>query len=153
MQLKTRFLAGGALAVVLATVSLVQAQAQAQTQSSPPAQPSPGYGYGYGCPGGYGMMGPGMMGPGMMGYGMGPGMMGYGYGSPGQQGRLNLSVNDVRTYLERWVAMNGNPHVKVGAVAQRDANTIVGDIITKDGGSLVQRFAFDRTTGALQNVQ
>ena len=155
MQLKSRVLVGSALAAILTTVTLVQAQAQAQPQG----QAQPNAGYGYGCPG-MGMMGPGMMGygmmggmgPGMMGRGMmGPGMMGPGYGAP--QTALNLSVSDVRTYLERWVAMNGNPRVKVGAVAQRDANTIVGDIVTTDKDALVQRFAFDRNSGAMQNVQ
>jgi len=153
MLLKTRILAVGAVATVLATAGL----AQAQPSSAPPAQPNAGYGYG--CPGmGYGMMGPGMMGmmgPGMMGSGgrgmmMGPGMMGHG-SAPSTN--LNLTTNDVRTYLDRWVAMNGNPRIKVGTVTQRDANTIVGDIVTTEGGALVQRFAFDRNTGTLQNVQ
>jgi hypothetical protein len=150
MQLKTRILAAAAVATLLAAAG----QAQAQPSSAPPVQPNAGsgYPYGYGC---CGMMGGyGMMGPGMMGYGrgmMGPGMMGYYGGAP--PANLNLSTNDVRAYLDRWVAMNGNPHVKVGPVTQRDANVIVGDIVTTEGGSLVQRFAFDRNTGAILSVQ
>lgn len=153
-MLKSRVLFVGGLAAVLATAGLAHAQVPAQPQGQAQARPYAGYGYGYGCPG-MGMMG-GMMGPGMMGGMMGPGMMGYGMMGPGyggQQTALNLSVNDVRAYLERWVAMNGNPHVKVGAVTQRDANTIVGDIVTADKDALVQRFAFDRNSGVLQNVQ
>ncbi|MFC3070434.1 hypothetical protein [Phenylobacterium soli] len=113
-------------------------------------------GYGPGMMGGYGggMMGgygPGMMGGrGMMG-GYGPGVGGYGY-APGS-GPGQISASDVKTYLERWIATNGNPHLRVGAITQRDANTIVGDVVTSDKGVLVQRFAFDRNTGAARSVQ
>ena len=121
-----------------------------------------GYGYGPGMMG-PGMMqgyGPGMMGPGMMpgyGQGYGPGMMqgyGQGYGpgmmGPGQYGRqanLNLSSDDVKNYLERWIAVQGNPRLKVGDVKEKDANTIEADIVTKEGNALVQRFTVDRHTG------
>jgi hypothetical protein len=93
-------------------------------------------------------MGPGMMGPGMMG--MGQGMMGQGMMGPGmmmgQQANLNLTANDVKTYFERWVAMSGNPRVKVGTVTERNDNTITADIVTTDKDALVQRFAVDRNT-------
>ena len=117
----------------------------------------PGYGPGMN---GYGMMGPGMMygyGPGMMGPGMmygygmmgpgswGPGMMGPGW--QGQQANLNLSTSDVKTYLERWISVQGNPRLKVGEVKEKDANTIEADIVTKEGNALVQRFIVDRHTG------
>lgn len=110
------------------------------------AQPSQGSWHG--CPGmmGPGMMGPGMMGPGMMGGPgtMGPGIMGGGSGY--YQYPTNPTVADVKTYLEQWVAAMGNPRLKVGAVKEKDANTIVGEIVTQDG-SVVQRFEVDRNTG------
>lgn len=106
-------------------------------------------------------MGPGMMqGPGMMHgsmmygmmYGYGPG--GYGPGMmPGMMGRyppggqLNLTVDNVKTYFQRWLTAQGNPHVKLGAVRVRDADTIIADIVTADTGSLVVRYAVNRHTG------
>ena len=137
----------------------------------------PGYGGGYG-PGmmgmmGYGMMGPGMMGgygpgmmmgPGMMGYGggygpgmmrgygYGPGMMGPGYGGGyyGNQGDLNLTTDQVRTYLEQMIR---NPNLKVGDVKEKDADTIIADIVTKDKNALVQHLEFNRHNGFVQPEQ
>jgi hypothetical protein len=135
-----------------------------------------GYGYGMG-PGmmgpsmmaGYGYgRGPGMMGPNMMagyGYGTGPGMMGpnmmggYGFGMGarmmgpqwnGGQTALNLSAADAKNYFESWLAWQGNPNLKLGSVTEKDADTIVVDIITKDKDALVQRFALNRHTGLVQ---
>ena len=111
-------------------------------------------GSGYGMQGmmgqGMPMMGSGM--GGMMGMGCpwcGPGMMGSGYATP--QVNVNLSVSDVTSYLERWVA--GNPNIKVANVAEKDANTITADIVTKDKDALVQRYTFDRRSGFYQPVQ
>ena len=118
-----------------------------------------GPGYGPGMMGGWGhhgwMMGPGMMGgygpgygPGMMGGGYGPGMMGgYGPGYYGRQGNLNLSTDDVKKYLERMLAIRGNPRLKVGEVKEKDADSITADIVTKDKDALVQRFVVDRRNG------
>ncbi len=93
----------------------------------------------------------GMMGSGMMGHGMmGPGMMGWSYGP--QQANLNLSTNDVKSYLDRYVAMMGNPHLKVGPVSEKDSNTITAEIVTADKDALVQRFNVDRRTGFWQPV-
>ena len=99
-----------------------------------------------------GMMGPNMMaGPGMWG-GYGPGMMrGYGPGVTGPgwntAGRdLNLSTDNVKNYFKRWLAWQGNPRLKVGDVKEKDADTIVADIVTKDN-SLVQRFVVNRRNG------
>jgi hypothetical protein len=113
----------------------------------------PGYGPrgGYGaCPGyGPGMMGPGY-GPGWMhrgrGYGPGYGRHMWGPGAYSQQSNLNLSVDDVKSRLERWLTWRGNSRLKVGEVKEKDANTIVADIVTKDN-SLVQRFIVERKTG------
>lgn len=102
---------------------------------------------------GSGMMGgwncPMMMGSGMMQGGhmmMGPGMMMNRGNNPGQA-NLNLSVSDVKSDLEQWVSAMGNPHVKAGPVTEKDANTIIADVLTTDKGSLAQRFTVDRRTG------
>jgi hypothetical protein len=120
----------------------------------------------FGGPYGPGIMGYGMH-HGMMGYGMHHGMMG-GFGMGGMMsarnsacnpdgsvpnfgfrrgtGVLNLSVDDIKNYVESAIAWNGNPNLKVGAVTERDANTVTAEIVTKDN-SLVERLAFDRHTG------
>jgi len=128
-----------------------------------------GYGPGYMMGGGYGpgyMMGPGY-GPGMMGGygpgymmrgyggGYGPGMMGgYGYhgyhGNQGYQGNLNLSTDQVKKYLEQTIR---NPNLKVGEVKEKDADTIVADIVTKDKDALVERLDFNRHNGFIQPEQ
>jgi len=105
----------------------------------------PGYGMGPGMMGGYG---PGMMmGPGMMG-GYGPGMMGWRWGN--QQTNLNLSPDDVKGYFQNWIAFSGNPHIKVGNVAEKNADTVTADIVTTDKEGLVQRYEVDRRTGWLR---
>lgn len=110
-------------------------------------QPVQGYGYGPGMMGGYG---PGMMGgygPGMMMGFNGPGMMmGWGWGN---QGNLNLSADDVKNNLERWIAWQGNERLKVGEVKVKDDDTITADIVTKDN-SLVQRFIVNRHNGFMR---
>jgi hypothetical protein len=119
------------------------------------AQP---YGPGYGMMGGYGpgwMMGPGY-GHGMMGYGWGPGWMMHGWGGygPGMmygyQGDLKLTTDQVKTYLERMIR---NPNLKVGDVKEKDADTIVAEIVTKQGNVLVQRLDFNRHNGFVQPEQ
>ena len=104
-----------------------------------------------------GMMGmcPGMMGmgSGMMGQGMYPGMMGMGSGMMGGWGpvqpAMNLSSNDVKAYFTKWLTAQRNPRLKLGNVAEKDADTITADIVTQEG-SLAQRFAVDRHTGTLR---
>ena len=100
--------------------------------------PGAGYGPGYGH-----MRG---------GYGPGPGMM-QGYGPRGAiQGdqtanqNLNLTVDNVKARMERWLAWRGNARLKVGEVKEKDTDTITAEIVTKDN-SLVERFIFDRHTG------
>ena len=130
-----------------------------------------GQGYGMGGPGmmGPGMMGPGygpggsgmpMMGPGMgpgIGPGMGPGMGGQGMG-PGmgggmmQQPRQSVSVDDVRDMLERRLAWQGNPNVKLGKVEEKDSDAILAEIVTQDG-SLVERLEVDRRSGWTRMVR
>jgi len=129
----------------------------------------PGYNNGMMGPGyNNGMMGPGynngMMGPGynngMMGNGpgwnmhgwggMGPGMM-YGHG-PGYsgQGNLNLTIDQVKTYLQHMIR---NPNLMIGEIREKDADTITADIVTKQGSQLVQRLEFDRHNGFVQPEQ
>jgi hypothetical protein len=129
-------LIGGIAAIAIAIALAVASPAHAQQY----------YGdwYGHGMRGGYG---PGMIGcpgGGMMMGGYGPGMRG-GYGP--QQADLNLSTNDVKSYLERWIAMTGNPHLKAGPVTEKDSSTIMAEVVTTDRGDLVQRFNVDRRTG------
>jgi len=123
-----------------------------------PAWMGGGYGPGYGMTGrGYGpgwMMhgygganGPGWMMRGNAG-GYGPGMM-YGYG-PDNQGDLNLTTDQVKQYLQQMIR---NPNLTVGDVKQKDADTIVADIVTKQGNSLVQKLDFNRHNGFVQPEQ
>jgi hypothetical protein len=168
-----RTILAGTLAGVAIAVVAVASPANAQPYGY--GMMGPGYGSGYmmgpGMMGGYGpgyMRGPGyghgwMMGPGMMGYGgygpgwmhgyrggYGPGMMG-GYGPGyGNQGNLNLSTNDVKTYLERTMR---NPNLKVGEVKEKDKDTITADIVTKDKDVLVQRVQINRHNGFFQPEQ
>jgi len=111
----------------------------------------PGYmmgpGYGRGMMGGYGGYGPGWM---MHGYGYGPGMMGYGPGNYGNQGDRKLTTDQVKNYLEQMIR---NPNLKVGDVKEKDADTIVAEIVTKDKDALVQRLDFNRHTGYVQPEQ
>jgi hypothetical protein len=77
-------------------------------------------------------------------------MMGWGSGTP--QAKLNLSKDDVQNYLERWVMLMGNPHLKVGAVTEKDPDMISAEIVTTGKGDLVQRFEIDRQTGLWRPV-
>ncbi len=84
--------------------------------------------------------------------GYGPGMMGYGYGPgydrsnvPGNRS-LNLTTDDVKNRMERWLTSRGNPRLKLGEVKEKDADSITADIVTTDN-SLVDRFIVDRHTG------
>jgi hypothetical protein len=109
-----------------------------------------GPGYGPGMMGGYGpgyhMRGwGGGYGPGMMqGYGRG---FGPGYGPRSEANQpLNLTTDDVKSRMERWLKWRDNPRLKVGDVKEKDADSITADVVTKDN-SLVERFIFDRHTG------
>ena len=59
---------------------------------------------------------------------------------------LNLTADQVKTRMERWLAFRGNPHLKLGDVKEQDANIITADVVTKDN-SLVEHFVVDRHTG------
>jgi hypothetical protein len=109
------------------------------------AQP---YGGGWGMMGGYGS---GWMhggGPGWMMQGRGgdyPPCWGYSAGSA-DTSAVNLTVDQVKSQLDRWIERQGNPRLKAGDVKERDADTIQADVVTQDN-SLVQRFEINRHTG------
>lgn len=102
---------------------------------------------------GRGMMGSGMMG--MMGSGMQGGMMqgGMRSGAGALFGSrvtppMNLSVDDVRGYLDLQIKRINNKRLKVGEVKSGD-DAITADVVTVDN-SLVQRLKVDRHTGAIE---
>ncbi len=104
---------------------------------------------------GMGMMGPGMdmMGPGMMA----PGGMARGWGGPPwwpnkAAAAEPLGADDVKGWLERWLAMHGNPRITVGRVEEKDDDTIVAELVTKEGGVVVDKFEIDRRTGGWRRV-
>ncbi len=66
-----------------------------------------------------------------------------GYG-PGYGRDLNLSTDDVKTYLERTIR---NPNLKVGEVKQQGDDEIVATIVTKEKDALVQKIVVNRHTG------
>jgi hypothetical protein len=103
--------------------------------------------------GGWWGMGPGMMGGTGPWSGYGPGMRGFspGAGPASSTGwrNLDLSADTVKIDMERWLAWQGNARLKVGDVKEKDADTIVADIVTKDN-SLVQRFVVNRRSGFFQ---
>jgi len=150
-------------AAIVAGAVLVEAQPYGPGMMGGYGPNSGGYGPGYMMGGGYG----GAYGPGWMmyggGYGPGPMMGGYGpgYGGgygpgmmysnrPGNQGDLNLTIDQVKQYLEQMIR---NPNLTLGDIKQKDADTIVADVVTRQGNSLVQRLDFNRHNGYVQPEQ
>ena len=96
----------------------------------------------------------------MMGKVMGQGMMGSGTTQDGTTlgmaalfgsrvtPMMNLSVDEVRTYLAAQLDRLGNKRLKVGDI-KSDDGTITADVVTIDD-SLVQRLKVDRHTGAIE---
>ena len=149
---RTRKFPGGAV-FALATALLLGSAGIAAAHGAGGGGRGPGYG-----------MGPGMMmGPqGGQGYGMGPGMMGP-QGPQGGQGMMapgagsgqpakDLTAEDVRARLETWLTRMGNPRLEVGEVKEVDEDTIIADIVTKEGKVVVDRFRINRHTGAMERV-
>jgi hypothetical protein len=83
------------------------------------------------------------------GYGMGPGMM-----DPAEPGGMDrdLSADDVRKRLEAQLAWRGNPRLKLGEVTETDDDSIIAEIVTKDG-SLVQKLEIDRHSGFMRQAE
>ncbi len=46
-----------------------------------------------------------------------------------------------------------NPNLQVGDVKEKDADTIVAEVVTKQGNALVQRLDFNRHNGFVQPEQ
>jgi hypothetical protein len=98
------------------------------------------------------MMGQGMrsrmMGPGMMQGGRGPGMDAL-FGARVER-MLNLTADDVRSYLDFRLERLKNKRLKIGDIKLEDGAAIA-DIVTVDN-SLVQRLKVDRHTGAIEYI-
>ena len=90
-------------------------------------------------------MGPGMMQGGMMQGGMGTAAAPFGTRVTPM---MNLSVEDVRSYLDAQLEHLNNKRLKVGDVKANDG-TITADIVTVDN-SLVQRLKISPRTGAIE---
>lgn len=143
--MRNRILFGGIAAIALALAVLGARPAVAQGYyGGGPGWMGPGMMGGYGLGGGPGWMGPGMM------YGYGPGNGGW---APARQTSLDLTVDQVKSNMSRWLAANGNPRVKLGKVVETNPDTISADIVTTDMGVLVQRYAINRHTGYIEPVE
>lgn len=97
---------------------------------------------------GPGMMSPGMMGRGMMGQGMGSRMTRGGMFGSRVTPMMNLSVDDVRSYLDMQIERLNNKRLKISNVSADDG-VISAEVVTVDN-SLVQRLKVDRHTGAIE---
>ncbi len=96
-------------------------------------------------------MGHGMMGYGGMGYGMGRGISPCSRNVRADMDR-DLSVKDVTEMLQFRLDRWDNDRLKVGKVVEKDDDTIIAEIVTKDG-SLVDRLAIDRDTGSQRRIK
>lgn len=106
--------------------------------------------HGY-MPHGQGYRGHGMMMSPHGGMGMGPGAgHGWHWQGDGDGQAADLTVANVRRYFERRLAWQGYSRLKVGKVEEKD-DKVLAEIVTVDG-SLVQRYAVDRRTGAITHV-
>jgi hypothetical protein len=144
----SRKLVATVLASVIATATVCTALAQSTRESAD----EPGRAMVQRSPG---AMGPGMMQGchGRMGQ-MGPGMM----QSAAQSAAtpfgtrvtpmMNLSADDVRSYLNEQLERLSNKRLKVGEVKAEDG-TISADIVTVDN-SLVQPLKINRRTGTIE---
>lgn len=141
MKASSRLVSTASLAMCLATAAASTALAQSMQG---------GMGQGMMCP----MMSAMMQG---MGPGMGPGIMGQGMDSRMTHGGMfgsrvtpimNLSIDDVRSYLGMQIERLNNKRLKIGSVSADDG-VINAEIVTVDN-SLVQRLKVDRHTGTIE---
>lgn len=77
--------------------------------------------------------------------GRGPGM------AQGEKRDLALTTEQAKKLAEARLIMRGNPNLKVGAVKEKDADTISIDIVAADN-SLVSQQLIDRHTGRPQRA-
>lgn len=111
-----------------------------------------------------GQMQPGQMGPmmmqrmmrgmmmGMMRGMMGPGRMGMGMMMGRRLTDRKLDVSEVKRIIDGRLAWQGNKRLKVGNVTEKDADTIIAEILTVDG-SLVAKMSVNRTSGAMRYAE
>ena len=71
-------------------------------------------------------------------------------GNAGPGRDLNLNADQTRKLAEAGVVMLGNPHLKVGAVKEKDADTMTVDVVTQDN-ALVMHQEVDRHTGRIKH--
>jgi hypothetical protein len=64
----------------------------------------------------------------------------------GAERNLKLTADQAKKLAEAYVILTGNPRLKVGAVKEKDGNTIGVDIVTVDNALVVHR-DIDRQTG------
>jgi hypothetical protein len=64
----------------------------------------------------------------------------------GERPDLKLTTDQVKKLADAHLILTGNPRLKVGAVKEKDADTITVDIVTVDNALVVQR-EIDRHTG------
>ena len=64
---------------------------------------------------------------------------------------MNLSVEDVRGYLDSQLERLNNKRLKVGSINAED-KIITAEVVTLDD-SLVQRLKIDRRTGRIEYVE
>lgn len=86
------------------------------------------------------------MGSGSM-MGVGPAAL---YGMP-RKPQAEIDPAKAKTMVEGMLDWHGNPRLKLGEVRETDLGEVVVDILTQEG-SLVQRLAIDRRTGAVRHV-
>ena len=153
MKSRNALIALGVVAALAVGVGTYSFTASAQGGPGMMGGYGPGYGHMRGWGGGGEGYGPGYghmrggYGPGMMqGYGPGYGPRGAIQGDQNANQNLNLTTDNVKARMERWLAWRNNERLKVGEVKEKDADTITAEIVTKDN-SLVERFIVDRRTG------
>ena len=73
-------------------------------------------------------------------------------GNAGPAHDLNLSAAQAKTLVEAGLVKAGNSRLKVGALKEKDADTITVEIVTTDN-SLVARRDIDRHTGRMRSAQ
>ena len=66
----------------------------------------------------------------------------------GVKGDRDLDLKNVRDIFEGQIALSGNKRLKVGMVAEKDANTFSAEVLTIDN-SLVARYQVDRRNGQI----
>ena len=66
----------------------------------------------------------------------------------GVKGDRDLSLKDVKDIFEGQIALSGNKRLKVGKVAEKDANTFSAEVVTVDD-SVVARYQVDRRNGQI----